>query len=157
MCLYTSQSKPKVTSEPIRCIKMVRKRKDGSYLPYFCFTCQSTIYRIGEVTSMHCDENKIDPDYLKTDKELFEIPEKCCKGYNRYFVERGIFTFNPNNSEWKAAYHHAVLRNSTTVLLECEIPAGVKYYAGKSNCLFGEKSYASESIKVIREISIDNL
>ena len=52
MCLYTRQDKPKTATEPIRCMKVVRRIEgDEGYKP--CFNVNLIVYRIGEIARIH--------------------------------------------------------------------------------------------------------
>ncbi len=156
-----------VAEKPIRCYKIVKKIvHDGGeteYRPYFEY--DSVEYRIGETFT---DTNPFTRSLLNS-------------------IERGLHTFSPGRNGARTMYDWAVQRRDyfrkkeeasadpseksfyrscahDVALLECQIPAGARYYEGRCNCLtyFGEEEldqtgYASDKLTPIRELTPDEI
>lgn len=156
-----------VAEEPIKCLKLVRKSigVDGNpeYHAYFAYS--DVEYRIG-VTFR--DDNPFTRSLLNS-------------------IERGLHTFLPDTNGARTLYDWAVQRRDhfrkkerlstdpseksfyrgcahDVALLECQIPAGARYYEGQCNCLtyFGDKEldqsgYVSDMLTPIRELTLDEI
>ena len=102
---------------------------------------------------------------IKLETESNQTKEK-----ELYQVERGVFTFDPENEGWKNTvidthnrlhkpyvYKDAYRINENSDLeiavLECEIPIGAKYYKGYSCLSAIESAYVSDELHVIRDIN----
>lgn len=167
MCLTTSQTKPETVEKPIRCLKLVRKSvgADGNpeYRAYFSYS--DVEYKIGETFT---DTNPFTRSFLNS-------------------IERGLHTFLPDRNGARTLYDWAVQRRDhfkkkekgsadpldksfyhscahDVALLECEIPAGARYYTGQCNCLtyFGDKDldqtgYVSDMLTPVRELTPDEI
>lgn len=162
MCLLTSNTKPSVSSQGIKCIKVVRKciGKDNNTEYTSLFDLHDIVkYNIGEITRMG-------------DRYKFEAKPRSSWWYTgfvskssySYYCGPGIHTFKPDAVKaWKNVYDWAkdeFKKGYPDIIgisvLECEIPAGIKYFEGISTCLSDntilEYGYCSESVRVIREI-----
>lgn len=167
MCLTTSQTRPVTAEKPIRCLKLVRKSvgADGNpeYHAYFAYS--DVEYKIGETFT---DTNPFTRSLLNS-------------------IERGLHTFLPDRNGARTMYDWAVQRRDhfrkkerlstdpseksfyrgcayDVALLECQIPAGARYYEGQCNCLtyFGDKEldqsgYVSDKLTPIRELTSEEI
>lgn len=159
--------KPETAEKPIKCLKLVRKYvgADGNpeYRSYFSYG--DVEYRIGETFA---DTNPFTRSFLDS-------------------IERGLHTFLPDRNGARTMHDWAVQRRDyfrkrekesadpsekrfcrscayDVALLECEIPAGARYYKGECNCLtsFGEEEldqtgYVSDMLTPVRELTADEI
>lgn len=190
MCLYVKRRptdleyecpSPSVATEPIRCLKVVRKistldpRPDigvtTDYLPpirdYYGFK-----YYIGETAHMGGVCFKNEPCSENT---LRATVSGCMaahlKGY-KHEVNYGLHTYRPDSQGARFLYdalkHQIERKNGSatqdedqpgskeeTVILECEIPAGALYYEGVSeeSDSVDTRGYASDRLHVVRELT----
>lgn len=165
MCLFTNDKKPKTAGLPgVRCLKIVRKtvHPDGTVAYRSPFALEHPVsYRIGQVAEMRGD--------IIEDLKLCNFKVDCTwlsdlhKKYS-HICNHGLHTFHPE-SDWRKVYDRLLeildypedSRESLAVL-ECRIPHGTNYYEGMSNCMTeecDERGYASERLKVEREIDIN--
>lgn len=152
--------------EPIKCLKLVQKYlgADGNpeYRSYFEYN--DVEYRIGETFT---DSNPFTKSPFGS-------------------IESGLHTFLPDSNGARTMYDWAVQRRDyfrkkeesaipheksfyhscayDVALLECEIPAGARYYEGQCNCLtyFGEEEldqtgYVSDMLTPVRELGLDEI
>lgn len=155
-----------VAEEPIKCYKVVKKTAgDGGepeYRAYFAYN--DVEYKIGET--------------FKEGNPFTRSPYGS--------IESGLHTFSAECNGARSLYVYAVQRRNhfkkkekfaspsekcfyrslahDVALLECEIPAGARYYKGQCNCLsyFGDKEldqagYVSDMLTPIRELSPDEI
>ena len=142
MCIYTKEKKPKTATEPIRCLKVVRRVHDG-YVPYFWY---GVTYKLGKTYK----ESEYGSDKLKSP----------LKGYHRYGIGFHSYTLNNPNAYQLMPHDH-----ESFAILECEIPVGTRYFEGLSNTRYcvlhplflTETSYLSERIKVVRELTEEEI
>jgi hypothetical protein len=162
MCLFTNQNKPLKADKPIKVYKVVI-RTDGKYHSFFEFVPR-VYYTIGNCVKM--TENLMGKNNKKFDNKLFNNPEKCIsfiipiqiEKEELYKVDRGLFTFNPDDDTWKHLPNAYIQKKENCdifdiAVLECEIPVGAKYYKGFTYCYCKESAYVSDTLKIIREIS----
>ena len=148
MCLYTMQIKPEVAVIPIRCLKVVRRNKDG-YFPLYFY--DKVTYHIGETVTDDC---------FKKESE---------NGGRLYEVYYGFHTYTSGNHNVKELYFNYfkedVWNGVALVVVECEIPVGALYYKGYSNCIHPlgdadvvtEIGYVSDKLKIVRELSEEEI
>ena len=159
MCLYTSQNKPKVADKAIRCMKVVRKKANGSYSSLFCVTHNDIVF--------YCVGNETKIMYYEKDK--FVAPLNCESFIDvitgEFFrVENGLHSYTINNRNAVSLAKKGFARQEVA-LLECEIPVGALYYEGHSNMFHcpieegfeTETSYCSDRLLVIREVPLSEL
>lgn len=167
MCLITSQTRPVTAEKPIKCLKLVRKSvgADGNPEYHAYFEYSDVEYKIGETFT---DTNPFTRLLLDS-------------------IERGLHTFSPDGNGARTLYDWAVQRRNhfrkkekgsidpsekrfyrgrahDVALLECQIPAGARYYEGQCNCLtyFGDdkldqSGYVSDMLTPIRELTRDEI
>ena len=166
MCLYTNQEKPKTATEPIRCMKVVR-RIEGEEWYKSCFNVTHlAVYRIGEMVRIHSNEVSdfrkpydVDIDGLDIGVHRF-YPAKNGEYYK---VSRGLHAYTYGNKNVVRILN--LKETDEYVVLECEIPKGATYYEGHSNVTHStyemgfltETSYCSDSLRVIREVPVSEL
>lgn len=154
MCLYTNQEKPKTATEPIRCMKVVRKNVEGQFLPLVYRGYGNSIsYTIGEETSILPFERESFATPLPIEAETIITKE----GFQ---VDRGLHTY----TMWNISILCLAKRwtKSTYVILECEIPVGALYYEGHTNTLYSplsplmtdETGFVSDKLRVVREVPL---
>lgn len=181
MCMFSYQSEPAIADKPIKCVKIMRHVKRGTFagqmLQLYSFV-NHTKYQLGKLEIM-CeffgdDELFMSPKKLdlwpgsKRDTDIKEalhnfdkdMPEEA----DAYSIERGICAFE-NIQEAQTTFEWAcgLFRNTDIdiCLVECEIPTGTLYYKGISNCtncMKGERGYVAQAIlplKVIKEVNPD--
>ena len=190
MCLYVKRRptyleyecpSPSVATEPIRCLKVVRK----VHIPDPNSGMDETVeykppirgygfrYYIGETVGMGdfrfenapCRENILQAT-------ASDCMTASIMGYE-HEVNYGLHTYRPDSQGARFLYgalKHQIERRDNEalffpsrtrtgwdepVILECEIPAGALYYEGvseESNSI-DTRGYASEKLKVLRELT----
>lgn len=170
MCLYTRQDKPKTATEPIRCMKVVRRIEgENGYEP--CFKhYDGIVYRIGEMVRIFPSEVSdfrkpdvvVDSFYNVGVRSFYPVQVGEC-----YKVSRGLHVYTYYNENVVKLLTTKKLFDESTkyAVLECEIPKGALYYEGHSNVNYSvyqasiltETSYCSDSLRVIREIPVSEL
>ena len=124
MCLeLTKNSKEMIADKVIPCFKVVLRLSDEVLItPY-----QDMIVEIGK------------------DYQSILMPENWCK---HYIIREGFHSFvkieaaKLENKYWE--------NQNKSVIVECEIPIGSKYYLGHFDIINKLDSYASDSIKYIK-------
>ena len=159
MCLYTGQRVPKIAESSIRCMKVVRKKANGSYSSLFCVTHNDIVF--------YCVGNETKIRYYE--KDNFVAPLNCESLIDvitgEFFrVENGLHSYTINNRNAVSLAKKGFARQEVA-LLECEIPVGALYYEGHSNVFHcpieegfeTETSYCSDRLLVIREVPLSEL
>lgn len=170
MCLLIKGTDiaPKTAQEPIRCLKVVTAKtkttSDGVETRYFSFYgFGGTIeYVPGQTVDMN--QNKSVPDDF--------MPKPYTNGFSdSWRVEAGIHTFMPDANGARGVYEWGMqeidyekrhdnfrfYQDESVAILECEIPAGARYFEGNATC-FGkdynvdERGYVSDLLHVVRAL-----
>ena len=167
MCLETKSVRAKTAKKPIRCLKVVAVTKglDGPVYHSFYAFCGSLTYKIGETIDMNEGRSKPDKFGSLPNYSFFK------EDYARR-VEVGIHTFVPDCNgarsvyEWgklEEQFYNKISRGYDEVaILECEIPAGAKYFEGKATCFrseynVDERAYVSDKLHIIRALSEEEI
>lgn len=170
MCLYPVNEKTTTAEQPIKCYKVVKKRVDDingeiKYLSYYAFAGELR-YVPGETI---VDKNPFSKGTLLED----------------HVIESGIHVFSAQADATRTLYEYAVKRRDDfrkhlekcvsalerswwiykacdIAVLECEIPAGARYYEGESNCFAPSRGadqhgYVCDRLYVVRELTREEI
>ena len=164
MCMFTDRGFPLKHNAPIRWLKLVYKVEKYDSMGELVSTryispFSNFEYKIGEVAKIK--ENEIFAAKWRVNRYL--LSEE--RAMYEYVCEHGLHTFEMSERSfdavmkvisWMRRYCLNIYTQKQGVcLLECEIPANVPYYEGKSNCMSenrNEYGYCSEQLNVLREI-----
>lgn len=164
MCMFTDRGFPLKHDAPIRCLKLVYKVKEYNSIGELIGTryispFSNFEYKIGEVAKIK--ENEIfaaewlvNRDFLSEEHAMYEYV--CKHGLHTFEMSERSFDAVMKVLDWMRNYLRNIYTQKQEIcLLECEIPANVPYYEGKSNCMsenHNEYGYCSEQLNVLREI-----
>lgn len=173
MCLKTNSTRKSTAKNPIRCLKVVAvsNTPDGPVYHSFYSFNGSIKYKIGGTADMNDgkglkDELRTLPYYGYERGQLNESDN-----FKRR-VEAGIHTFSPEGDaarsvyEWgkkESKFYNNILSDRDDIaILECEIPAGAKYYKGVATCFqdsyqVDERGYVSDKLHIIRALSEEEI
>lgn len=179
MCLRTNSTRKSTAKDPIRCLKVVSVWHTANgpvYHSFYSFN-GSLEYKVGATVDMNEGRTEKNKDELRTLQDYrrpyasFPFPD-----FKRR-VEAGLHTFSPEGNgarsvyEWgklELEYHIDIAKDRDDVkrddvaILECEIPAGAKYYKGVATCFneryqVDERGYVSDKLHVIRVLSEEEI
>lgn len=179
MCLRTNSTRKSTAKDPIRCLKVVSVWHTANgpvYHSFYSFN-GSLEYKVGATVDMNEGRTEKNKDELRTLQDYrrpydwFPFPD-----FKRR-VEAGLHTFSPEGNgarsvyEWgklELEYHIDIAKDRDDVkrddvaILECEIPAGAKYYKGVATCFnvnyrVDERGYVSDKLHVVRVLSEEEI
>lgn len=167
MCLITSQKKPVTAKKPIKCLKLVRKSVDADGNPKYrsYFSYGDVEYKIGETFIDTNPFTKSALHNIETGLHTFSAEHNGARTMYDWAVQRRDH-FRKKEREPASLREKSFYRSCAhdVALLECQIPAGARYYKGRSNCIryFEEKKldqtgYVSDMLTPIRELTPDEI
>jgi hypothetical protein len=153
MCLFVKNNKVKIAKEDIICYKVLKYLK-SSHSPTGTVLCTPFADQI-------ISESVLNGDF---DFEAVGTPKIEQEYDNEYSISEGyIHTCadkdSANTIYLQCAYYHEYYCANKFEIYECIIPKGTRYYEGVYNHekRISRASYASEKIRFVKKLDINNL
>ena len=161
MCLITEQSQSKIASEDITCYKVLLKLENEINDIVF----NDTVFYVSPVMHFTYFSNRTDlnnkvfkaekPHWLENSPD--DDLEPSCIDYNTYKLNSGFFhMYKDYDSAVKAIKNSVTGERESSVIFECVIPKGSRYYEGFTSTYL-LPSIASDKLKFIKQLALHQI
>ena len=146
MCLVTEQLKPKIASKDITCYKILLLTSDNFYIsPYRHFTFFEN--QVNPKKVFKAKKSWWTINIHGDDLELFND-----NGIDAFTLNSGFFhMYKDYDSAVKAIKNSVTGERESSVIFECVIPKGSRYYEGFTSTYL-LPSIASDKLKIVKQI-----
>ena len=146
MCLITEQLKPKIASKDITCYKILLLTSDNFYIsPYRHFTFFEN--QVNPKKVFKAKKSWWTINIHGDDLELFND-----NGIDAFTLNSGFFhMYKDYDSAVKAIKNSVTGERESSVIFECVIPKGSRYYEGFTS-IYLLPSIASDRLKIVKQV-----